>query len=144
MLNFKMNKNSKNDLAENEYPTRFKRFVNKSKGELNNLTDEQKVVSAITECLAIQGREDGKNYYINGERIVIDKVSSSPSGRLDNGNDASSYSASGSFGIGKIDGEILRLGRMSFSVSFRDSVDELGLDSLQILSADMNELPLSR
>jgi len=144
MLNFKVNKGSGSSSSSNEHPSRFKRFVVRKDKKLNELTAEQKVVSAITECLAMQGREDGKNYYIDGNTVTIDKTSVTPSGRRKDGRDAMSYSSSGSFRIGKIDGEVLRRGAMTFNLSFKDSEDDMGLDALEIVTAEMSELPLSR
>ncbi len=147
MLNIKVNPGDKDKIAggnPNEYPTRFSRFVVKENRRLNELTAPQKVVAAITECLAMQGREDRKNYYVDGDKLVIDHLSTTTSGELKDGRPIRSYTASGSFKIGKIDGEILRRGSMTFNISFKDSEDDMGLDSLEIISAEMNESPHSR
>lgn len=118
-------------------PTRFKRYVHrkgKKRGKLNALTPESKLIAALGKALAIQGKRDKKNYYVEGESIWCPDITVT-------GEDGKqSVKAKGRFRIGKI-AENLTFGVMDFDIRFRDSKDPMGLPDIVIEHASMEELP---
>jgi hypothetical protein len=120
-------------------PTRFKQFVHKKgkrRGKLNQLSPKAKVVAALSKALAIQGKRDKQNYYVDGDKIWCPDITATGD------DEKQSIKAKGRFRIGKI-GETLTFGIMSFNITFRDAKDGMGLPDLVIESATMTELDKS-
>jgi len=135
VFSLKFKKGDKPSVDKSIVPTRFKRHPVGRTGKLNELTPEQKVVAALTKCLAAHGASSGNNYYLSGEEMCCREMS------VTGDPGKSSYVARGRFKIGKLEDGVLRHGVASFDIQFRDSEDELGLPDLTIERVDMTELP---
>lgn len=135
-MKFEIKKGDEQTAEPGMLPTRFKQYVHrkgKRRGKLNKLTPEAKVIAALSKALAIQGKRDKMNYYVDGDKIWCPDITTT-------GEDGKqSIKAKGRFRIGKV-GEGLTFGMMSFNIQFRDSKDEMGLPDLVIESASMTEL----
>jgi hypothetical protein len=143
MLRFKFKKGDK--LKDPEMiKAKFKRYVDKKKKALNELSSEAKVVAAITKALAMQGEGDKANYYIASEELWCPRLEVTP-GNINSKTKQrlNSYRARGRFKVGKLINEELSMGVIDFNISFRDSEDEMGLPDLVIEEASMDELSKS-
>ena len=120
--------------------TRFKQFIDRKRKKMNVITPQGKVVAALNKCLALQGQQDGNQYYVAGEELYCPNIAVSEGRRVPGKERKDSYAASGRFKLGRITKDGVSFAVLGFNVKFRDDTDEMGLPDIVIEEADMSEL----
>jgi len=113
--------------------TRIPRNVDKRKGKLNALTADNKMRSAIGKALSMKSGlddPDGASYFISGDKMY---VTARGGGVQTKKGEKTTYSASGRFILGKAFKDHVCYFTAEFSITFRDTVDDLGLPDVAVV-----------